>query len=214
VYKLDCWHAELTARPASSCDKPPHFAAPWHDECVEHSAAVRKKGRASTTCLVLLARNHEWRVAIDREEFSTSPTKGVFTMLVLTRKYQEKIRIGDDITITVLRTKGKAVRLGIEAPAEVPVIRGELAFEPAARCASTGDGLAKASNQAVAAGPRCATSESTATWDAEPPHRPAQPRLAATDHVALKRVPRNKVAEVLPQIVANDRPLRAMMDRR
>jgi carbon storage regulator len=50
-------------------------------------------------------------------------------MLVLTRKYQEKIRIGDNITITVLRTKGKAVRLGIEAPANVPVIRGELSFE-------------------------------------------------------------------------------------
>ena len=39
-------------------------------------------------------------------------------MLVLTRKYQEKIRIGDNITITVLRMKGKAVRLGIEAPTE------------------------------------------------------------------------------------------------
>src|SRR5436190_14347176 len=50
-------------------------------------------------------------------------------MLVLTRKYQEKIRIGDNITITVLRTKGKAVRLGIEAPADVPVIRGELTFD-------------------------------------------------------------------------------------
>ena len=50
-------------------------------------------------------------------------------MLVLTRKYQEKIRIGDNITITILRTKGKAVRLGIEAPTDVPVIRGELTFE-------------------------------------------------------------------------------------
>jgi carbon storage regulator len=50
-------------------------------------------------------------------------------MLVLTRKYQEKIRIGDHITITVLKMKGKAVRLGIEAPAEVSVLRGELSFE-------------------------------------------------------------------------------------
>ena len=50
-------------------------------------------------------------------------------MLVLTRKHQEKIRIGDHITITVLKTKGKTVRLGIEAPTEVPVIRGELSFE-------------------------------------------------------------------------------------
>lgn len=50
-------------------------------------------------------------------------------MLVLTRKQNEKIRIGDQITITVLRMKGKAVRLGIEAPPEVSVLRGELAFE-------------------------------------------------------------------------------------
>jgi carbon storage regulator len=50
-------------------------------------------------------------------------------MLVLTRKQNEKIRIGPSITITVLRMKGKAVRLGIEAPQDVSVIRGELCFE-------------------------------------------------------------------------------------
>lgn len=50
-------------------------------------------------------------------------------MLVLTRKTDEKIRIGDDIVITVLRTKGKAVRLGIEAPSHMRVLRGEIAFE-------------------------------------------------------------------------------------
>jgi carbon storage regulator len=48
-------------------------------------------------------------------------------MLVLTRKQGEKIRIGDDVVITVVRTKGKAVRLGIQAPAHVPVLRGEIA---------------------------------------------------------------------------------------
>ena len=61
-------------------------------------------------------------------------------MLVLTRKYQEKIRIGDNITITVLRTKGKAVRLGIEAPTNVPVIRGELSFEHESEEAAWGGG--------------------------------------------------------------------------
>ena len=50
-------------------------------------------------------------------------------MLVLTRKQNEKIRIGDSITITVLRMKGKSIRLGIEAPHSMNVIRGELAFE-------------------------------------------------------------------------------------
>ena len=48
--------------------------------------------------------------------------------MVLTRKQQEKIRIGDGITITVLKMKGSAVRLGIEAPTEVSVVRGELKF--------------------------------------------------------------------------------------
>ena len=50
-------------------------------------------------------------------------------MLVLTRKLNEKIRIGSSVTITVVRMKGKAVRLGIEAPSDVSVLRGELAFE-------------------------------------------------------------------------------------
>src|SRR5687767_34208 len=48
-------------------------------------------------------------------------------MLVLTRKQGEQIRIGDDVVITVVRTKGKAVRLGIQAPPHVPVLRGEIA---------------------------------------------------------------------------------------
>ena len=48
-------------------------------------------------------------------------------MLVLTRKKQERIRIGDGITVTVLRIKGKTVRLGIEAPNHCNILRGELA---------------------------------------------------------------------------------------
>ena len=50
-------------------------------------------------------------------------------MLVLTRKQNEKIRIGDNITITVIRMKGKAVRLGIDAPNNINVLRGELLFD-------------------------------------------------------------------------------------
>ncbi|MBA3481462.1 MAG: carbon storage regulator [Pirellulales bacterium] len=49
-------------------------------------------------------------------------------MLVLTRKQGEQIRIGENVVITVVRTKGKAVRLGIQAPAHVPVLRGEIAI--------------------------------------------------------------------------------------
>lgn len=47
-------------------------------------------------------------------------------MLVLSRKLQEQIRIGDQITITVLRIKGGQVRLGIQAPRQVRVLRSEL----------------------------------------------------------------------------------------
>jgi len=48
-------------------------------------------------------------------------------MLVLTRKTQEQIQIGDNVTITVFRIKGNTVRVGIEAPQEIRVVRGELA---------------------------------------------------------------------------------------
>ena len=47
-------------------------------------------------------------------------------MLVLTRKHQEKIQIGENVTITILKVKGRTVRLGIEAPKQVRVVRGEL----------------------------------------------------------------------------------------
>jgi len=57
-------------------------------------------------------------------------------MLVLTRKQNEKIQIGDQITITILRMKGKAVRLGIEAPSDVNVLRGELVFDLAEEAAT------------------------------------------------------------------------------
>jgi len=47
-------------------------------------------------------------------------------MLVLTRKTQQQIQIGDQITITVMRIKGQSVRIGIEAPKVVRVMRSEL----------------------------------------------------------------------------------------
>jgi len=47
-------------------------------------------------------------------------------MLVITRKTGERICLGDDITITVLEVVGSTVRLGIDAPAEIPVFRHEL----------------------------------------------------------------------------------------
>ena len=47
-------------------------------------------------------------------------------MLVLSRKRDERIVIGDNIVITVVEVRGDKVRLGIEAPSEVPVHRQEV----------------------------------------------------------------------------------------
>ncbi len=47
-------------------------------------------------------------------------------MLVLSRKRDEKIVIGNNIVITVVDVRGDKVRLGIEAPTEVPVHRQEV----------------------------------------------------------------------------------------
>ncbi len=53
-------------------------------------------------------------------------------MLILTRKLGEVIRIGNDITVTVLGVNGQQVRLGIDAPKGVPVDREEIAIRKAA----------------------------------------------------------------------------------
>ena len=73
-------------------------------------------------------------------------------MLVLTRKLQETIKIGDNVTIHILRVKGNTVRLGIDAPRQVRIVRGELTGKPlpAGDTSKTGqDGL---KNDAVSAG--------------------------------------------------------------
>jgi carbon storage regulator len=52
-------------------------------------------------------------------------------MLVLSRRESERIKLGNSIVITVVRVTGDKVRLGIEAPADMVVLREEL--EPHAR---------------------------------------------------------------------------------
>ena len=49
-------------------------------------------------------------------------------MLVLSRKKNESIVINDDITIVVVEIRGDKVRLGVEAPKEVPVHRREVYY--------------------------------------------------------------------------------------
>jgi carbon storage regulator len=47
-------------------------------------------------------------------------------MLVLSRKVGQRVLIGDDIAITIVRVSGGGVRLGIEAPTSLTVVREEL----------------------------------------------------------------------------------------
>jgi carbon storage regulator len=50
-------------------------------------------------------------------------------MLVLTRKSNQSIMIGDDIEVSVLSVMGDKVRIGIQAPQEIPVFRTEIYLE-------------------------------------------------------------------------------------
>jgi carbon storage regulator CsrA len=52
-------------------------------------------------------------------------------MLVLSRKVDERIQVGENISITVVQVRGNTVRLAIEAPKDVRILRAELEGKPA-----------------------------------------------------------------------------------
>lgn len=54
-------------------------------------------------------------------------------MLILTRKTNESLVIGDNVTVTVLEVRGGQVRIGIDAPREVHVYRKEIKLDEEAR---------------------------------------------------------------------------------
>jgi carbon storage regulator len=60
-------------------------------------------------------------------------------MLVLTRKSNQSIMIGDDIEISVLAIMGEKVRIGIQAPRDIPVFRKEVYLEIQQEQVSGGD---------------------------------------------------------------------------
>jgi len=55
-------------------------------------------------------------------------------MLVLSRREHERIKLGDAIVVTVIQVAGDRVRLGIEAPSEIRILRCELEPEDAPNC--------------------------------------------------------------------------------
>jgi carbon storage regulator CsrA len=57
--------------------------------------------------------------------FRTHGFEGGCTVLVLTRKLDETLVLGDHIKVKVIQIRGKQVRLGIEAPAGIVIIREE-----------------------------------------------------------------------------------------
>jgi carbon storage regulator len=71
-------------------------------------------------------------------------------MLVLARKPGEAIQIGDGITVHVVEIRGKQVRLGIEAPAAMPVHRSEIHERLSAQDLQTVD-LGHRRNQVITA---------------------------------------------------------------
>jgi len=62
---------------------------------------------------------------------------GGFLMLVLSRKENERIKLGDSIVVTVVRVGRDKVRLGIEAPSDMLVLREELEATPPAAAPAT-----------------------------------------------------------------------------
>lgn len=61
-------------------------------------------------------------------------------MLILSRRAKQRIKLGNDIIVTVIRISGDKVRLGIEAPADLVVLRDELeVFSPEQRAATAAE---------------------------------------------------------------------------
>lgn len=61
-----------------------------------------------------------------RSLYARPPRKGRFSLLILTRKRNERIMIGDDVEVIVVDIRGEQVQLGINAPKHVPVHRREV----------------------------------------------------------------------------------------
>ena len=118
-------------------------------------------------------------------------------MLVLTRKLQQQIKIGEQITVTILKLKGNTVRVGIDAPRDVRVIRGELPKDSSGQEAAASDSPQILVDSAAAA--VCAPALDVSASDGEPSE--AAPVTAA--HLPLRRIRSRYGAAPLKQVIAS-----------
>ena len=75
-------------------------------------------------------------------------------MLVLTRRTRQSIMIGDEIELSVLSVSGEKVRIGIEAPQEVPVFRKEVYLRIAGERVGSSNGVGPHQELKAASGAR------------------------------------------------------------
>jgi len=96
---------------------------------MERGADTARESRAQTPkCSILLIVNGPLTMVVTPIEARLSGPGGR-AMLVLTRKSNQSVMIGDDIEVTVLSIIGEKVRIGIQAPREIPVFRKEVYLE-------------------------------------------------------------------------------------
>jgi carbon storage regulator CsrA len=122
-------------------------------------------------------------------------------MLVLSRKLQQEIMIGENVKVTVLKVKGNTVRLGIEAPRNVRVVRGELApaEEPMVEVTVVFDDKSIESRKHVA---RIISGEDVVPFRTVPAEKPAsEPRAMTTEAGA----PTISYQSRLPKALQHDR---------
>jgi len=124
-------------------------------------------------------------------------------MLVLTRKLQQQIKIGEQITVTILRVKGNTVRVGVQAPREVRVVRGELPKQDEAGEGAVADDVSV--EEVVVAIDETAEVASTAmTAPAETDQEAGEtPAPLAASHLPLRRIRNRHGAAPLKQLLAS-----------
>jgi carbon storage regulator len=81
------------------------------------------------------------------------PPRRESSVLVLTRKSNQSIMIGDDIEVSVLSIMGEKVRIGIQAPRDIPVFRREVYLEIQEERGAAADGREPASTSQPAGAP-------------------------------------------------------------